>query len=136
MSYVIKTAVKDQRARTFAFPRSKTMYGGKAIAAGDTVYVFASETSGGGGLIAMGVVTKAAAHAKPKDVERWTPRVSIEIRVTARAKARLGRDELKAWRGVTDGSAEAELDFKLYRQATDKIVGISDAAAKFLARRF
>jgi hypothetical protein len=33
-------------------------------------------------------------------------------------------------------SPQAELDFKFYRQATDKIAGISDAAAAFLRRLF
>jgi hypothetical protein len=33
------------------------MYGGKNIAEGDTIFVFASENEGGPGLIAMGVVS-------------------------------------------------------------------------------
>jgi hypothetical protein len=33
------------------------MYGGRRIAKGDTVFVFASENEGGQGLIARGVVT-------------------------------------------------------------------------------
>ncbi|HEX3809302.1 MAG TPA: hypothetical protein VHW02_06340 [Rhizomicrobium sp.] len=142
MSFVVKAAVDDPRAKTFAFDKQRTMYGGKAIAVGDEIFIFASETdppsprlrraSGGQGLIARGVVTAAKAHAKPRNVARWTPRVSIEIARTAPAKRALGRDALKAWRGVKDGSAQAELDFKFYRQATNKICGISDGAAKFL----
>jgi len=37
------------------------MYGGKHIAVGDKVFVFASENEGGRGLIARGVVTSVSA---------------------------------------------------------------------------
>jgi hypothetical protein len=131
--YVVKAEVRDPRA-TDSFPGMKTMYGGKHIAVGDTIFVFASENEGGTGLIARGVVTKIDAVPRKRGVARQTPRVSIEVKRTARARRPLGRAELKAWRAVRDGSPQAELDFKLYRQATNKIVGISDAAATFLNR--
>jgi hypothetical protein len=130
-SYVVKAEVRDPRA-TGSFRRMKTMYGGKHIAVGDTIFVFASENEGGAGLIARGVVTKVDAVPPKRGIARQTPRVSIEVKRTARARLPLGRAELKAWRTVRDGSPQAELDFKLYRQATNKIVGISDAAAGFL----
>ena len=57
MAFAIKAEVCDPRAKTFAFTAQKTMYGGKHIAEGDTVFVFASENEGGQGLIARGVVT-------------------------------------------------------------------------------
>ena len=47
MAFAIKAEVRDPRAKTFAFPAQKTMYGGKHIAEGDTVFVFASENEGG-----------------------------------------------------------------------------------------
>ncbi len=64
------------------------MYGGKHIAKGDTIFVFASENEGGQGLIASGVVTSAKAIAKNRGIARQTPRVSITIRRTALAKRR------------------------------------------------
>ena len=114
----------------------KTMYGGKHIAPGDTVYIFASENEGGPGLIARGVVTAAAATPKKRTVERQTPRVSIEVRSAARARRPLGRDELKPFSNWKDGRPETELNFKYYRQATNKIVGISDSTATFLDKFF
>ena len=47
MAYAIKAEIADPKARTLTFTAYKTMYGGKRIAAGDTVFVFASETQGG-----------------------------------------------------------------------------------------
>lgn len=134
MSYVIKAAVKNPKARTFVFAKARTMYGGRKIAVGDEIFVFASETEGGQGLIARGVVTKAVAHAKPKGVDRWTPRVSIEVRRTVLARRKLGRAELRPFRGK-DGP-EGELDFKFYRQATNKIVGVTEKTEKALAKQF
>jgi len=143
MMFAIKAEVSDPKAKTFAFSAQKTMYGGKHIAKGDTIFVFASETgvSGSGaegynetppGLIASGVVTSADAIAKKRGIARQTPRVSITIRRTALAKRRLGRRELKPFSDWNDGRPETELNFKFYRQATNKIVGISDKAAAFL----
>jgi hypothetical protein len=130
--YAIKAEVSDPRAESFAFSEQKTMYGGKKIAAGDTIFLFASENKGGSGLIASGIVTSAEATPKKPGGERQTPRVSITIKRTALAKRHLGRSELKLSSDWNDGRPETELNFKFYRQATDKIVGISDEAASFL----
>ncbi|MEZ2332125.1 hypothetical protein AB6802_20585 [Mesorhizobium sp. RCC_202] len=121
---------------TFAFTAQKTMYGGRQIVEGDTVFVFASENEGGQGLFARGVVTSSSAIARRPDLERQTPRVSVSIRRTALATRRLGRDELKRFRDWQDGRPETELNFKFYRQATNKIVGISDDTAAFLDSYF
>ena len=45
---------------------------------------------------------------------------------------RLGRSELKPFHEWSDERPETELNFKFYRQATNKIVGLSEAAATFL----
>ena len=136
MPYVIKAHVPDVRAKEFVFTAQKTMYGGKRIAAGDTVFVFASENAGGQGLIARGRVTAAEATPRKRGVERQTPRVSITVQRTALAKRVLGRSELKPFADWKDGRPETELNFKFYRQATDKIAGISDEAAAFLETFF
>jgi hypothetical protein len=95
MAFAVKAEVCDPQAKTFAFTAQKTMYGGKHIAIGDTVFVFASENEGGQGLIARGVVTSAEAIAKKRGIARQTPRMSLSIRRTALAKRSLGRSELK-----------------------------------------
>ena len=132
MMFAIKAEISDLRAETFAFSAQKTMYGGKQISEGDAIFVFASENEGGPGLVASGVVTSAKAIAKKRGIARQTPRVSITVRRTARAKRRLGRSELRLFSDWNDGRPETELNFKFYRQATNKIVGISDEAAAFL----
>ena len=108
------------------------MYGGKHIAKDDLIFVFASENEGGPGLVASGIVISAKASPRKLGIARQTPRVSITIRRTALAKRRLGRGELKIFSDWNDGRPETELNFKFYRQATNKIVGISDEAAAFL----
>jgi hypothetical protein len=136
MAYAIKAAIDDPRAKTFALPAQKTMYGGKLIAAGDTVFVFASENEGGQGLIVRGVVTSAEPVAKKRGIARQTPRVSVTIQRTALAKRPLGRGALKPFADWNDGKPQTELNFKFYRQATNKIVGISDETAAFLGKFF
>ena len=134
--FAIKAEVCDPRAKTFAFTAQKTMYGGKHIAQGDTVFVFASETEGGQGLIVRGVVTSAESIAKRRGIARQTPSLSLIIRRTALAKQPLGRSQLKQFTDWNDGQPETELNFKFYRQATNKIIGISDEAAAFLGKFF
>jgi hypothetical protein len=136
MVFVIKAAVSDVRAKRFTFTAQKTMYGGKHIATGDTIFVFASENEGGAGLVASGVVTSAEAIARKRGIARQTPRVSITVHRTALARRRLGRTELKRFSDWNDGRPETELNFKFYRQATNKIAGISEEAAAFLSQFF
>jgi hypothetical protein len=136
MACAIKAEVRDARARTFAFTAQKTMYRGKRIAEGDTIFVFASENEGGQGLIARGLVTSVEAVARKRGVARQTPRVSITVKRTALAKRPLGRSDLKHFTDWKDGRPETELNFKFYRQATNKIAGVSDETAAFLNRFF
>ena len=136
MAFAIKAEVRDPRAKTFTFTAQKTMYGGKVIAEGDLIFMFASENEGGQGLIARGVVTSAEAVARKPGIARQTPRVSVTIKCITRAKRPLGRRQLKQFTTWTDGQPQTELNFKFYRQATNKIVGISDDAAAFLNEFF
>ena len=134
--FAIKAEVSDPGAEAFAFSKQKTMYGGKHIARGDTVFVFASENEGGPGLLASGIVTSSEAAPKKRGIARQTPRVSITVRRTALAKRSVGRNELKRFSEWKDGRPETELNFKFYRQATNKVVGISAETAAFLGGFF
>jgi hypothetical protein len=136
MAYVIKTEIADPRTETFVFAAQKTMYGGKRIAAGDTIFLFASENEGGSGLVARGVVTTAEPAPRKSGIERQTPRVSIAVGRTALATRPLGRRELRPFDAWNDGRPETELNFKFYRQATNKVIGISEEAPAFLAEFF
>jgi hypothetical protein len=136
MIFAIKAEINDPRTETLTLIAQKTMYGGKRIAKSDTIFVFSSENEGGPGLIASGVVASAKATPKKPGLARQTPRVSITVKRTALSKRRLGRSELKLFCDWNDGRPETELNFKFYRQATNKIAGISDQAAAFLRRFF
>ncbi len=136
MQFVIKAERPDLRARRLAFSAQKTMYGGKTIAAGDTIFIFASETQGGRGLVARGVVLSASSAVPRRGLARQTPRVSIVVRRTALARRALGRAELTRFSAREDGRPEAELNFKFYRQATNKIARVSPAVAALLERYF
>ena len=134
--YAIKTEIIDPEASAWDLRSQKTMYAGKHIAVNDTIFVFASENEGGQGLIAVGRVTASEPTPRNPDLDRQTPRVSVTIQRTAREKRPLGRTELKAFRNWNDGRPETELNFKFYRQATNKIVGLSEATAAFLRGYF
>jgi hypothetical protein len=129
MAFAIKVEIDDPRAKAFVFTAQKTMYGGKHITEGDMIFIFASENEGGQGLIARGVVTAAETVAKKRGI-------SVAVKRTALAKRPLGRRELKPLTNGNDGRPGTELNFKFYRQATNKIVGISDEVAAFLDEFF
>ena len=86
MAFAIKAEIDDTQARTFVFTAEKTMYGGKHIAEGVVIFVFASENEGGRGLIARGLVVSAEVMLT-RGVARQTPRVSIAVRHRARQAA-------------------------------------------------
>jgi hypothetical protein len=136
MAFAIKAEIHDARKKVFVFSEQKSMYGGKHVAEGDTIYLFASENENGHGLVARGVVTAAEAIAKKRGVARQTPRVSITVKRTGIADRSLGRKELKPFTDWKDGRPESELYFKFYRQATNKIIGISAGTANFLEQFF
>ena len=62
--------------------------------------------------------------------------MSVTIKRTALAERPLGRSELKPFNDWNDGRPATELNFKFYRQATNKIVGISKETAAFLSGFF
>ena len=136
MAFAIKAAVDDPSAKSFVFRAQKTMYGGKRVAEGDAMFVFASENEGGAGLVASGVVTAARRVPRRSGIARQTPRVSVTIEQTALANRPLGRRELTPFSDWKDGRPETELNFKFYRQATNKIVGVSEETESFLRTFF
>jgi hypothetical protein len=122
-SFVVKAAPRPEGADWLKFDE-KTMWRGKDIRAGDEVFIFAAEHNGGRGLHARGAVTEA--------VRGVGSRVSLTVKRTGTATRPLGRGDLRPFRDGLDGGPETEIDRKLYRQATNKIAGVSDAAAAFL----
>src|SRR5690349_19818876 len=63
-------------------------------------------------------------------------RAKDDVWRTALARRPLGRRELRPLTDWKDGAPGTELNFKFYRQATNKVVGLSDEAAAFLAAFF
>ena len=62
--------------------------------------------------------------------------MSVTLDVTATAKQSLGRADLRPFSRWKDGRPETELNFKFFRQATNKIGGITQAAAEYLDKFF
>jgi hypothetical protein len=128
MAFIVKAALGREAGNGVLSFTEKTMYGGKEISVDDEIFVFASDHQGGQGLCAKGVVTSVARGPGI--------RLRIKVRPVATARRALGRRELKPFRDLDDARPETEIARKLYRQATNKIAGISDEAAKFLSNYF
>ena len=105
------------------------MYGGRRVAMGDRVFVFDSR---GVGLCAWGWVTAVQVQPRVGGV----PLVSLTVQRVALVRQRLGRTEVRGFTDWGDGRPETEVNFKFYRQATDKLVGLTEGTAEFLARCF
>jgi hypothetical protein len=106
--YAIKIEIACPDATSWLLRNQKTMYGGKKIAAGDRIFIFASENEGGVGLVAVGTVTESKAVPRKPNVERQTPRVSISVLRTGNAYRRRGRSELEKFGDRNDGCPETE----------------------------
>ena len=59
-----------------------------------------------------------------------------DVLMAALAKRPMGRRELRHLTDWNDGRPGTELNFKFYRQSTNKIIGISDRTAAFLSKCF
>ena len=130
MPFVVKAALGAQAGAELWSFDEKSMYRGKDVRAGDEIFVFDSDHAGGRGLCARGLVTSAAPGPGRG------ARLRLEVRPLASAQRRLGRAELKPFRELDDGQPQSEIAWKLYRQATNKVAGVSDAAAAFLRGYF
>ncbi len=58
--------------------------------------------------------------------------METSIRVETSSRHKLGREQLHVFTDWEDGKPQTELNFKLYRQATSKVIGISDQASNYL----
>ena len=135
VTFLIKADLPDPDANVFVFENQKTIYGGKGVAVGDTIFVFASAAKGSQdaeGLCALGRVMAVSVQPRIPGALRQTPRISISVQGVARPRRRVGRKELRPFSDWQDGRPETELNFKFYRQATHKLGGISASAAEFL----
>jgi hypothetical protein len=128
MPFVVKAALAGDPAAPLLSFTEKAMYEGRKIRAGDEIFVFASDHQGGQGLCARGVVTSVGRAPRA----RWV----IDVRPLATARRRLGRTELKPFRDLDDAQPQAEIARKLYREATNKIAGVTEPGAAFLRTFF
>ena len=83
------------------------------------------------GLATMRSIGLENVRAEPVTVPHWQ-----RGEETATAMCTLGRTELKSFTTWNDGRPETELNFKFYRQATNKIVGLAKPTATFLEKHF
>lgn len=100
------------------------------------IYLFDSATSGGSGLCARGEVVAAELWTRQAGVARQVPLVNLTIRRAGVVLRPLAKAALRRFMDWGDGRAERELNFKFYRQATDKLVGITPRAATSLQEYF
>jgi len=113
MAFAIKAEVRRVRANSFAFVAQKTMYGGKHVDTGDTIFVFASENEGGQGLIARGRVTAAEGVPKKRGIARQTPRVSVRVKRTGLSRRRLGAHRTQAIHQMERRSSRNRAQFQV-----------------------
>ena len=127
-AYVLKTPPQGFAAGRSYVAQERVMYGGKTIAAGDRLYVIASEHFGGSGLAARARVTSV------RHVEGivW----QLAFKVDALAKAQIGRDDLRRIMPDLEAPGAPEIAFKFYRQATNKTAGVSAETADWLEGHF
>ena len=135
MAFAIKAEIGDPRAKTFTFTAQKTMYGGKHIAEGEPFSCSRARTRAGK------ASSRAALSRPPSDRKeaRHRPANTAGERhhQTHRIrKAAAGAERARHFTDWNDRQPGTELNFKFYRQATNKIAGISDEAAAFLSEFF
>jgi hypothetical protein len=84
------------------------------------------------------VLTSASSRGSASSEKKRLPLPSRtgKTRRTAFGMRPLGRSALKCFTDWNDCRPETELNFKFYRQATNKVIGISDEAASFLGGFF
>lgn len=128
MSFIAKTTSLVASTGDTVTIEEEAKYGGAAVAAGDQIFLWSSETQGGAGLWAFGHVVQRNATGN---------RVRLEITVeSSRPREPLGKDDLALYRDVVDDDPRSGLARKLYRHAHNKIAALTNDEIDFLLRRF
>lgn len=128
MPFIAKTAPIDARIGDTIQVEEQPFYGGREIAAGATVYLWASETQGGNGLWARGTVVRVEHAAK-------MPIVKIRVDQLATSE-NFGVEQIAPHRDSAVSSPIAGLARKLYKHSHNKVARISDDEADLLAQLF
>ena len=98
-------------------------YENASMAPGDRAFVWWSETQGGTGLAARGVVTEAF---------RKGPLWQAKIKVSSEAGRRFGKEDLRPLRDSKSHEPQATLARKLYRHSLDKVTNLDPVEERFL----
>jgi len=130
MQYVIKTAPMDDSPSSSLRFCERPMYGGGKIRAGDEVFVWYSETQGGGGLSWSGRVDR---------VEREHRRLCVTASRIKSVTESFGIANLEPYRWsdegkfvADDGSPLSELCRKLYTHSHNKVAALTTEEARVL----
>lgn len=128
MPFIAKTAPIAAIVGETVRIEERPMYGGKDVDVGDSVFLWASEQQGGRGLWARGIVLSS-------DVVESKQRIAVRIDQVVTTR-QFGLDQIAPHR---DGAVETPivgLARKLYKQAHNKIAGLSNAEADVLLQNF
>lgn len=104
---------------------SATPYGDVALARGDRVFLWWSESHGGTGLAGHGLCLSSS---------RQIGLICAEVEPIVTSYRGFGRAQLRAFRNRPPASPVATLAAKLYRHAHNKVVAITRAEEQFLDR--
>ncbi|MEI4487171.1 hypothetical protein V8J36_13315 [Frigidibacter sp. MR17.14] len=126
MAFIIKTRPIPLAAGATVTLTEKPFFGGRAIGPDDPIYIWTSETQGGQGLAARGMVV----------AERPTGQsTTVEVRIEACCGPVLSYDDIRPYRDAGTGSAIAALARKLCRHAHNKIARIGPEERALLDTR-
>ncbi len=124
MPFIAKTAPISAHVGESIRIEERTMYGGREIASGAEVFLWASETQGGSGLWARGTVLEVEPGNKK-------PVVSVRIEDMANS-GNFGIEQIAPHRNSSANTPIVGLARKLYKQAHNKVARITAEEADLL----
>ncbi|MBU2960894.1 hypothetical protein KO516_08710 [Citreicella sp. C3M06] len=125
--------VADGRAQIHARP-----YKQAAVAEGDEIFVWTSETSGGHGLAAFGTIAAARIESFPNKTGSGEHKeLVLDVQIVSGAPARsLTLAQLAVHRDSDEAGPEAPVGKTLYTHALNKITSIESDDADFVRSHF
>lgn len=129
MTFIAKVAPVSPQVGNNVYLEERPMYGGKEICSANPIFIWESETQGGQGLRAHGVVLQ---------VEHDHPKLRIEVRIdqVLPLNSHFSYADIKPFRDYTDDTPIAGLARKLCRHAHNKVAALTIAEGEFLSRYF
>lgn len=139
MSILVKGSLMESvpEGQNFVRIRAGVRQSSRRPLRGDEVFVWTSESNGGDGLFAMGIVRACECESHQKErAANPTQQYVVNVEISGRPVQSMRKVDIAPHRNDNDGTPIFELGHKLYGQSHEKVIALSDDCGRYVRSHF